>query len=72
MLPPAIRGYARRKTMRAWFDNRVSWQAIQHWLKGRRRPPAWAREILQARVNEHRASIEHIAAVLAQKEKAGD
>ena len=72
MLPPAIRGHARRKIMQAWFGNRVTYGAIRHWLKGRRSPPAWARKILQTIVHERQLQLAHIAAMLAQKEKGAD
>lgn len=43
-----------RAVVRAVFDNRVTFQAITNWRKGRREPPPWAVEKLEAAL---RASI---------------
>jgi len=71
LVPAAKVGSGRRQSLQALFDNRVKWRAIQHWLRGRRTMPDWARDKLkrehEARALEHA----HIAALLT-KEKAGD
>lgn len=42
----------RHREIQALLGNRVTRQAIQHWLKGRRAPPQWARDIVAERIAE--------------------
>lgn len=39
-----------RRAIRALFDNRVTWHAIQHWRNGRRIIPQWAVDMLTPRL----------------------
>lgn len=36
-------------SIRALFDNRVGWTAIDNWFAGRRNPPQWALDCVAAR-----------------------
>ena len=50
----------RRADIRALFHNRVTWPAIDHWRKGRRGPPQWAIECVEAK---GRAILDPLASV---------
>lgn len=57
MLCRAVSG--RRRTILSVLDNRVSWQAVQHWRKGRARAPQWALVAMLAALERKRGPIDH-------------
>lgn len=73
MLCRAVSG--RRRTILAVLDNRVSWQAVQHWRKGRARAPQWAVVAMLAALERKRGPIDHalnLARDLPAQQKARD
>ena len=67
VLPPPTRGSGRRRAMLELFNNRVTWQAVQHWLAGRCAMPDWAIDSLAKANREKRQHHEHIEALLKEK-----
>ena len=54
----------------ALFDGRASWSAIEHWRRGRRQAPQWARDIIDAKWRELDALKRN--AMAAKGARAGD
>lgn len=66
--PPTIRDLARaalgphalRKEIIAALGNRVTWSAVKHWHKGRRKPPQWAVDLLLSKATDPAAIARQI------------
>lgn len=50
----------RRRDILSVLRNRVSWQATQHWRKGRRRVPQWALDAMLAAVERKSGPLDHV------------
>lgn len=48
----------RRAAMRAALDNCATWGQIKHWRAGRRRPPQWAIDLLNRKIDERTAELQ--------------
>lgn len=57
----------RRRTILAVLDNRVTWGAVKHWRKGRRRAPQWALQAVLSTIEAKAAPLDHVLNMAKQK-----
>jgi hypothetical protein len=55
---------ADHKAIEAFFLNQVRYPSIKHWRAGRRVAPAWARDLLAARLEQQAAELRAAASAL--------
>lgn len=73
LFPIATEYAGRKKAMGQLLGERLTWQGIKHWRRGRRSAPLWAITLLRQELDRRIHAMQHASALLQveEKKKAG-